>query len=165
MTNIKANLNQVRYSNFLIRTYTNELKRCSEIKGKLLDVYSDLTPEELGKLNKITELEVKYSDNVYTEYLEFNKKREEAKQLIVKLSNYKQRAILFARYITCKKWEEIAVDLQINYVEVLEIHGKAIKTLNSMINKQEPSIKSKSKPKYKEAMDERMGRIMNEAMG
>ena len=59
------------------------------------------------------------------------------KQEILKAINAVQdgtlRAILTERYINCKKWEQIAIDLSYSYMQICRLHGKALNEIAKML--------------------------------
>lgn len=54
-------------------------------------------------------------------------------QTISMLPDERQRAVLRRRYINGKTWEQIAVDLNMSYRWVCELHGRALKKIASVI--------------------------------
>jgi hypothetical protein len=50
-------------------------------------------------------------------------------EAIKQVADPKQRIVLYRRYINGEKWEEIAVNMNLDYRWVLRIHGKALEKL------------------------------------
>ena len=75
------------------------------------------------KIAKIETLEQQVND----EWDELIYKREEAAQLIEQLENPKYKGVLIERYINCKSWEKIAVELNYSWNGLFKIHGKALR--------------------------------------
>lgn len=75
------------------------------------------------KIAKIETLEQQVND----EWDELIYKREEAAQLIEQLENPKYKGVLIERYINCKSWEKIAVELNYSWKGMFKVHGQALK--------------------------------------
>jgi hypothetical protein len=52
--------------------------------------------------------------------------RKEARERIMQLEDGRFRAVLTERYLNNKRWEQIAVDMNYTYRNVIKIHGKAL---------------------------------------
>ena len=53
---------------------------------------------------------------------------------IQKLNNPEYEQILYKRYCQSKKWEEIALEMNISYRHVLRLHGYALKDIEPVLN-------------------------------
>lgn len=52
---------------------------------------------------------------------------------IAEVDNVSYRTLLTERYVSCKKWEQIAVDMGYDYRWVLRLHGHALLEINNAI--------------------------------
>lgn len=64
-------------------------------------------------------------------------KRREVQAVIEKVPNHAQREVLIRRYMVGQKWEEIAVELDYHYRWVLELHGRALPVVESILVKRD----------------------------
>lgn len=61
--------------------------------------------------------------------------------VIQSVTDAKQRAVLTRRYINGQTWEQIAVDLNISYQWVCELHGRALQKISEqLIEVDTPSV-------------------------
>ena len=51
-------------------------------------------------------------------------------QAIEEVPDERERQVLTLRYIKCLKWEEIAVEMHVEWAQVHRIHAKALKHFN-----------------------------------
>jgi hypothetical protein len=79
----------------------------------------------LNNIERITALETKIQNGINV-YLQL---QEDIKSKINSVQNYDYRLILQKRYINLLKWEQIAVDLNIDLRWVYRLHNKALKIL------------------------------------
>jgi hypothetical protein len=56
--------------------------------------------------------------------------RTEIEQSIDGLEDARDRVLMRSRYIDCKKWEQIAVDMVYDYHYVLELHGEILNKMS-----------------------------------
>ena len=59
--------------------------------------------------------------------------QEEIKTHIENIENEKLRLILHKRYICLQKWEEIAVDLDLSFRRITQLHGSALSALQKIL--------------------------------
>ena len=70
-----------------------------------------------------------YESKLRTQITEMLMAKEKLKQIIENVPNYEHRQILYKRYICFQKWEQIAVDMNINMRWVYRLHGQALDNL------------------------------------
>lgn len=126
------------------KEYLSRIRRqkyiLEQVEKEMLEVRSDiLTLRASSLLEKVTgskdsdladsyiKLE-KYFEEVNTEWDKLIDMRREAKALIKMLPDAQQQAILYARYINCKPWEQVAVDMHYSWKGVFKLHGRALKS-------------------------------------
>jgi hypothetical protein len=56
-------------------------------------------------------------------------KQKAVTEAIREVTDSKQRIVLYRRYINGEKWEEIAVNMHLDYRWILRVHGKALEHL------------------------------------
>ena len=52
---------------------------------------------------------------------------------ISKLTDRRHREVLYGRYILCRTWEQIAVDMSYSYMQVTRLHGAALDAIKDVI--------------------------------
>lgn len=58
---------------------------------------------------------------------------------VAKVGDPTLRALLTARYVNFKKWEQIALDIGYSYMQTCRLHGKALEELRHVIECYTPS--------------------------
>lgn len=81
------------------------------------------------KYDKLAE----YEDMIDQRVDELYETKQEIETAIAKLSEPILRTILFERYISGKKWEQIACDTNYSYMQVCRLHGKALGEIEKML--------------------------------
>ncbi|MEY8367560.1 DUF1492 domain-containing protein [Anaerovoracaceae bacterium 42-11] len=90
-----------------------------------------------GRKDRMAELAVKIADaerEIIEQRTQAFYKLREIEEAIKAVPDGRQQQILHMRYVERKKWEEIAVDLGIDYRWTLRLHGKALKKIEDFIN-------------------------------
>ena len=59
--------------------------------------------------------------------------KEEIKSWIEKIPDENLRLILQKRYVNLQKWEEIAVDLDLSFRRITQLHGSALSALQKIL--------------------------------
>lgn len=124
----KEYLNRIRRQNFILKQTEHEL---TEIRSDILTIRaSSLTEHVSGSKNsdvadKYIRLE-QYMDKVNHEWDILINMRMEAKAMIKALPDPQQQAVLYARYINCGRWEDIAADMGYSWKHTFRLHGKAL---------------------------------------
>lgn len=76
------------------------------------------------KIAKIQEMEKK----INAEWDELIFVRDQAEEKINQLPDMMYRAVLLERYINCKDWKNIAVDLHYSWKGIFKLHSRALKS-------------------------------------
>lgn len=124
----KEYLNRVRQQNFVVRQAEKEL---TTVKSDILSLRAASLSEKVSGTkepdlaDKYVKLE-KYFDKVIAEWDKLIDMRIEAKAMIAMIPEGKQQAVLYARYINCAEWEQIASDMRYSWKQVFRIHGRAL---------------------------------------
>ena len=130
----KEYLNRIRNQNHVLKQTEYEL---AEIRTDILSLRcSRLSEHVSGTKNsdtadKYIRLE-KYMERVNAEWDKLIDMRMEAKSLIQGLPDQHQRALLYARYINNKRWEDIAMDLNYSWRGVFNLHGQALRAFDKL---------------------------------
>jgi RNA polymerase sigma factor (sigma-70 family) len=88
------------------------------VKGHVKDRMAEIVA-------KIVELKDKLNNEIASSYESLAKITEAIKGL-----PSRERYLIHARYIECKKWEQIAVEMNYSWQHIHEIHAKALKKLD-----------------------------------
>lgn len=126
----KEYLNRVRRQAYVVKQAEKEL---TAVKSDILSLKAASLSEKVSGTkesdlaDKYIKLE-KYFDKVIAEWDTLIDMRIEAKAMIAMLPDETQQAVLYARYINCGRWEDIASDMGYSWRGVFKIHGLALKT-------------------------------------
>lgn len=126
----KEYLSRIRRQHFILEQVEKELL---EIRYDILTLKASTLSEKVSGTkksdlsDKYIKLE-KYLEEVNTEWDKLIDMRLEAKALIKMLPDAQQQAILYARYINCQPWEQVAVDMHYSWKWVFKLHGRALKS-------------------------------------
>lgn len=126
----KEYLNRVRRQNFIVKQAEKEL---TAVKSDILSLKASSMSEkvsgtkEADLADKYIKLE-KYFDRVISEWDKLIDMRIEAKAMIAMLPDEAQQAVLYARYINCGRWEDIATEMGYSWRGIFKLHGLALKT-------------------------------------
>ncbi len=126
----KEYLNRVRRQNFIVKQAEKEL---TAVKSDILSLKASSMSEkvsgtkEADLADKYIKLE-KYFDRVISEWDKLIDMRIEAKAMIAMMPNETQQAVLYARYINCGRWEDIALDMGYSWQGIFKLHGRALQS-------------------------------------
>lgn len=126
----KEYLNRVRQQNFVVRQAEKEL---TTVKSDILSLKAASLSEKVSGTkesdlaDKYIKLE-KYFDKVIAEWDKLIDMRIEAKAMIAMLSEGKHQAVLYARYINCEDWEQIAAEMHYSWKGIFKLHGRALQS-------------------------------------
>lgn len=130
----KEYLNRIRTQEFLLRQVELELM---EVRADILSLRgSSLTEKVSGTkdadtANKYIRLE-KYAERVNREWDVLIGMRVQAKELIMGMPDQRERAALYARYIRCRRWEDIADEMHYSWNGIFKLHGQALRTFGKL---------------------------------
>lgn len=130
MVTAKEYLNRVRQQNFVVRQAEKEL---TTVKSDILSLKAASLSEKVSGTkesdlaDKYIKLE-KYFDKVIAEWDKLIDMRIEAKAMIAMVPEGKQQAVLYARYINCEEWEQIAAGLHYSWKGIFKLHGRALQS-------------------------------------
>lgn len=126
----KEYLNRIRRQYYVVKQAEEEL---TAIKADILSLKASSMTEhvsgtkESDLADKYIKLE-KYFDAVIAEWDKLIDMRIEAKAMIKMLPDETQQAVLYARYINCNQWEDIASDMGYSWKHTFRLHGKALQS-------------------------------------
>jgi DNA-directed RNA polymerase specialized sigma subunit len=131
----KEYLQQYRNADREINSKLDQIRRLRELATKTT---STLNPDKVqssqeNKTEKIVAKIVDMENEVNSEIDKLIELKHEICDSIRKVGNAKQRQVLVLRYINGKTWERIAVDLDISYQWVCELHGRALISINCIL--------------------------------
>lgn len=126
----KEYLNRVRRKYYVVKQAEEEL---TAIKADILSLKTSSMTEhvsgtkESDLADKYIKLE-KYFDAVIAEWDKLIDMRIEAKAMIKMLPDETQQAVLYARYINCMEWEQVAADMHYSWKGIFKLHGRALQS-------------------------------------
>ena len=130
----KEYLNRVRRQYYVVKQVEQEARdihndiitiRASSLSEKVSGSKSSDTADKYIRLER-------YEDKVIAEAEELQRMREEAKRRINALPDGQQQAVLYARYINNKRWEEICVEMHYSWKGIFKLHGRALKAFEEV---------------------------------
>jgi hypothetical protein len=132
----RAYLSQARLLNNRIKSYENELEYINTIalgpsgphygRDKIKQQPS-LEAPFVRYIDKIRELE----KIIHDEIDKLMALKKEISQTIAEVGDAKLELILRERYINCRNWEDIAIDLTYSQVYLFKLHQKALKLVKA----------------------------------
>lgn len=131
---VKGFFNMVRRQRALVTGYE---RRLNETKYEIYSIKSPPLKEQvqtshqsdIGELVERVELtEEKYID-AWNKLLDM---REVAEDIIGRLDDPVQQAIMLRRYISCQEWEDIATEMEYSVSHIYTLHGQALILLERM---------------------------------
>lgn len=126
----KEYLNRVRRQYYVVKQAEEEL---TAIKADILSLKTSSMTEhvsgtkESDMADKYIKLE-KYFDAVIAEWDKLIDMRIGAKAMIRMLPDETQQAVLYARYINCMEWEQVAADMHYSWKGIFKLHGRALQS-------------------------------------
>lgn len=126
----KEYLNRVRRQYYVVKQMEGEL---TAVKADILALKASSMAERVSGTkesdiaDKYIRLE-RYFDTVNAEWDKLIDMRIEAKTMIKMLPDETQQAVLYARYINCSRWEDIAAGMNYSWKHIFRLHGKALQS-------------------------------------
>lgn len=131
----KEYLQQYRNAEDSINAKLDQIHKLRELATKTTQTLTADNVQSSGSEDKISSIVSKIVDmerEVDDEIDKLHDVKKHVQDVISAVPNAKQRAVLTRRYINGYTWERIAVDLDISYQWVCELHGRALqKIMNS----------------------------------
>ncbi len=131
----KEYLQQYRNAEDDINIKLDQIHQFRELATKTTQTLTEDNVQSSGSEDKVSAIVSKIVDmerEVDAEIDELHDIKNQVEGVISAVPNAKQRAVLTRRYINGYTWERIAVDLDISYQWVCELHGRALqKIMNS----------------------------------
>ena len=133
----KKYLKQIKTLDIKIKNKSLEIE---DIENKMKGVTGISYDEKISSSsnNKSPQEKMIYKYLAYKEELQENineltEHKKQAMSLIDKIENVEYIEVLYKRYFQYMKWEQIAVDMDYTYRNILYIHGKALIELNEIL--------------------------------
>ena len=126
----KEYLNRVRRQYYVVKQTEGEL---TAVKADILALKASSMAERVSGTkesdiaDKYIRLE-RYFDQVNAEWDQLIDMRIEAKAMIKMLPDETHQAVLYARYINCSRWEDIAAGMNYSWKHIFRLHGKALQS-------------------------------------
>lgn len=138
----KEYLMQIRDLNTDIKNIDDELKAIKEEQATIRSAWPDGQPHGTGTTDPTGTAAAKLADQLaeMTERKnelrnELWSKRESIIASIDLIERKEHRRLLYMRYVTCSRWEEIAVDMHYTYRHIVRMHGSALQDMDAVIRK------------------------------
>ena len=74
-----------------------------------------------------------FADRLERRIHELSSVKQEIEEAISRVGNSTYRTLLLERYINCKTWERIAVDMNYSYKQICRIHGRALAGIKDVL--------------------------------
>lgn len=132
---VKEWLNRARFIDNEVNSLMREQRRAFELATSTTGTWSeDKIQSSTG--NTTEKNMVKYAE--YTEMIdsridELTAVKREILDKIGEVEDHLLRSLLINRYINCMTWEQIAVEMNYGYRQILRLHGKALNCLKDVI--------------------------------
>ena len=126
----KEYLNRVRRQYYIVKQTEREV---IEVRHDMLTIKaSSLTEKVTGSTtsdlaDKYIKIE-RYLDKVESEWDKLVDMRLDAKAMINSIPNHQQQAVLYARYINCMRWENIAIEMHYSLQGIFNLHSRALQS-------------------------------------
>jgi DNA-directed RNA polymerase specialized sigma subunit len=128
----KEYLNGVRNQSYVLKQAEKEL---NALRGDIISIHAGSLSEKVSgtKESDLADTYIrveKYERRVTSEWNKLIDMRMQAKAMIAALSDEREQAVLYARYINCLGWEVIALDMHYSWQGVFYIHNRALRTFS-----------------------------------
>lgn len=135
---------------YMSRGYHLE-KEIEALKAEKARAYNEATNTVRSTDGERVQSSGGHGDNKMATYAEYSRKLDELidRRFVVKceiismvdvIQSALYREILFRRYISCEKWEKIALDMNYSIRHITRLHGKALLCVQRIMNNDEKRI-------------------------
>lgn len=125
-------LGRARFIDRELQALRREKQRTKDSLTKITQSYESdgaQVSKDPHKMDRIAE----YTDMIDRKEAELIETKAQIYNAIMQLEDGRQRSVLFEYYIECKKWEEVALDLNYSYMHVTRLHGYALNEVQKML--------------------------------
>lgn len=134
----KEYLKQIKTLDIKIKNKSLELEDIeNKMKGVTGISYEEKTSGSVNNKSpqeKLVHKYIAYQDELEKDINKLAECKSQAMNLIDKIEDADCVDVLYKRYFQFKKWEQIAVEKNYSYQGICKIHGKALKSLNKILN-------------------------------
>lgn len=136
MCDAKTLLQQVKLYDTHINVKLEELSRTKALATKITATLKQDVVSGSGNQDKLGDAVAKIVDMereinaIIDAYVNLKRQVEE---VVDKVADPDQAAILYKRYFLYERWEQIALEMNMTYRNVCYIHGKALLTVNKLL--------------------------------
>ena len=131
----RAYLESVRMIDVKLRLKEQELKKLREdiVSISAIDCTKDkISTSKIPDLSdKIVKLE-ECTKLIYRDWDILIEEREKCRELINRLDDELEKSVLMLRYVNCRKWEQICVDLNFSWQHIMRVHKCGIRSLSKI---------------------------------
>ena len=135
--NAKEYLEQYKLIQTRINMLTSEIERL-RAEAESVSINLDGMPKGTNQTDKTARLAAQLADYetaIQEEMSGLWSRRMKIISELGQLKNHKHQVLLQQRYIECKSWERIAVDMDISWRYCYMLHGSALAEFEKIINK------------------------------
>lgn len=128
----KEFLNSYKLINSEINRLLSECESYRELAKKITPTYSD-TPKSQNTNSKIeiaVEKIATLESEINNKIIELLVKKEQIEKAISAINNTTLEEVLKRKYINCQTWEQIAVDMNYSWRQVIRLHGQALSKMS-----------------------------------
>ena len=136
MANAKHFLQQIKLYDSKINSLLEELDNLKAMTLKITTTLKQDVVSSGGSQDKIGDAIAKIVDleaEINAAVDGFVNKKKAVNDVLDKVHDPDQYAVLYKRYILYKRWEQIACDMSMTYRNVLYIHGRALQTVDRIM--------------------------------
>ncbi len=132
----KEFLQQVRRADIPIQKKPDELADLETLATKINAVNEGERVQSSSSQDSMAEAVCKIADlkkEIQSEIEELLQLKREVRAVISLVSEPDLMSVLYKRYIFYKKWEQIAVEINVSWRQALRLHGQALKEVEKIL--------------------------------
>lgn len=136
MSDAKAFLQQVKLYDTHINVKLEELSRIKALTTKITPTLKQDVVSGSGNQDKLGDAVAKIVDlerEINAIIDAYIKLKRQVNDVVDKVTDPDQAAVLYKRYFLYERWEQIALEMNMTYRNVCYIHGKALLTIKKLL--------------------------------
>lgn len=138
----KDYLMQVKIINTIMRNLEDEITALREQEHTIRSAWPDGQPHGTGTTDPTGTAATRLADQLTDLEHQHRKwmsalwhKRTEIIETIGNVEHAEHNRLLYLRYVECRTWEEIAVDMHYSFRHIIRMHGDALQALGRYLKK------------------------------
>lgn len=130
----KEYLSQYRWLNATINSKIEQAQRMRELATAISPSSGFGSPGDISdKVGKAVAKLVDAEEEINADIDRLVELKNDIEEVISKVNDETCRRLLILRYVDCKTFEKIAVEMHYSYMQVCRIHGKALNSVKNVI--------------------------------